>query len=290
MEAVNAKTSGTSAADHKHRAREQWGENPCGAHIAKHLEPGTRAYYDAIERFRYDVYAPWMKETIGFERYGGKRVLEVGCGTGTDLLQFARAGALVTGVDLTPQSIAITRDKFRAYGFDGEFAVADAESLNFPDGKFDVVYSFGVLHHTPDTGGAIAEMHRVLKPGGEAVVMLYNRSSLFYWLSIILKRGIMRGQLLTRSPSEIMSRCVEYTETGGRPLVKAYTRSEALRLFSGFARCTIEVRQLTREELRLIGRLVPEWAFQRLARRFGWNLVIRAVKTETTDGEGDGVL
>lgn len=286
MEAVNAKTSGPSAADHKHRARDQWGANPCGAHVAKHLEPGTRPYYDAIERFRYDVDAPWIKETIGFERYGGKRLLEVGCGTGTDLLQFARAGALVTGVDLTPQSIAITRDRFRVYGLDGDFAVADAESLNFPDEMFDVVYSFGVLHHTPDTEAAIAEIHRVLKPGGEAVVMLYNRRSVFYWLSVILKEGILRGRLFTQSPMEIMSRCVEHSETGGRPLVKAYTASEARRLFDDFARCTVVVRQLTGGELKLARRLVQS-AFQRLARAFGWNLVIRAVKAETTGVRGE---
>lgn len=282
MEAARINADNAVDSDYKRRAREQWGANPCGSHVAKQHEPGTREYYDAIEDFRYRVYAPWMKETIGFDRYRGKRVLEVGCGTGTDLLQFARAGAIVTGVDLTPRSLELTRDRFKVYGLNGEFAVADAESLNFPDSTFDLVYSFGVLHHTPGTEEAIEEIHRVLKPSGKAIVMLYNRSSLLYWGGIILKRGILGGQLLKQSPSEIMSRCVEYTETDGRPLVKAYTRSQARRLFNRFARCSIEVNQLSREELKVLGRVIPETIFQSVARRFGWNLIIKAVKGEGT--------
>src|SRR5215208_7045270 len=107
----------------KRLAREQWGVNPCGAHVARDCEFGTREYFDAIEEYRYRHYAPWMKKALGFDRYGGKRVLEIGCGTGTDLLQFARHGARVTGVDLTPRSIEITRRRFEVYGLKGDFAI-----------------------------------------------------------------------------------------------------------------------------------------------------------------------
>ncbi|HWP42990.1 MAG TPA: class I SAM-dependent methyltransferase [Blastocatellia bacterium] len=262
----------------KRRAREQWSANPCGAHVARDHSPGTREYFDAIEDYRYRVYAPWMRSAIGFDRYSGRQLLEIGCGTGTDLLQFARGGARVTGVDLTPRSIEITRQRFELYGQAGEFALGDAENLSFADESFDVVYSFGVLHHTPDTGRAIREAHRVLRPGGEAIVMLYHRTSLYYWGAIVLKRGILRGQLLNRSVEAIMSECVEHSETGGRPLVKAYTRREARELFKDFSRVEISVSQLTREELGAAGGLLPEPVLRWLAHHFGWNLIIRAIK------------
>jgi SAM-dependent methyltransferase len=150
--------------------------------------------------------------------------------------------------------------------------------LSFPDESFDVVYSFGVLHHTPDAGRAMSEVRRVLKPGGEAIVMLYNRASLYYWGAIIIKRGLMGAQLLRFTPEEIMSRSVEYPQAGAMPLVKAYTRAEARRLFRGFSRCCIQVNQLTRGELGPLGRLFSEGMLEWLARNFGWNLIIKAIK------------
>lgn len=264
--------------DFKQRTRELWSANPCGAHVARDLEFGTREYFDVIEDYRYRLDAPWMKEAIGFDRYPGKRLLEIGCGTGTDLLQFARGGALVTGVDLTPRSAEIARRRFEVYGLGGEFITGDGEDLSFPDESFDVVYSFGVLHHTPDTRRAVDEIHRILKPGGNAIVMLYHRASLYYFGSIILKHGLLQGELLKEAPSGIMSRHVEYSDTECSPLVKAYTRGEARRLFSGFQECEIQVNQLTRRELRPIGRLIPEAMLRWLARNFGWNLLITATK------------
>ena len=262
----------------KRRAREQWTADPCGAHVARGLEFGTREFFDEIEAYRYKAYAPWMKELIGFERFVGKQVLEVGCGTGTDLLQFARGGACVTGLDLTPRSIEIARHRFDVYNLPGEFAIGDGEALSFPDASFDAVYSFGVLHHTPDTGRAVREIHRVLRPGGKAVVMLYNRASLYYWGSVILKHGLIGGELFHKTPAEIMSRHVEHSEVDARPLVKAYSRAEARQMFRGFSDFRLEVNQLTREDLGAVGRLLPEAVFRWLARRFGWNLIITATR------------
>lgn len=264
--------------DSKQRAREQWGANPCGASAARDHEFGTKEYFDAIETNRYEIESSWMKRTIGFDSYHGQRLLEVGFGTGTDLLQFARGGARVTGIDLTPRSIEIARTRFEIYGQTGEFVIGDGESLSFPDSSFDVVYSFGVLHHTPDTARAVDEIHRVLKPGGKAIVMLYHRASLYYWGSLFFKHGILGGELFKQSMAEIMSRRVEYSETEGRPLVKSYTRNEGRQMFSNFSDCNLQVNQLTRRELRPVGRFVPRVLLEWLARNFGWNLLITATK------------
>src|SRR5215213_4349555 len=137
-------------AQEKLRAREQWGQDPCGAEYDREHELGTREFFDSVERYRYSEYAPWMPR----------------------LLQFARGGACCTGIDLTPRSVEITRHRFKLYGADGDCMVSDGERLPFRDESFDVVYSNGVLHHTPDTAGAIREVYRVLRPGGTAKVML----------------------------------------------------------------------------------------------------------------------
>ena len=269
----------TELAEGKLRAREQWKEDPCGAVYGREHEFGTREFFDDVERHRYEEYAPWMREVMGFDKFAGARLIEVGCGMGTDLLQFARGGARVTGVDLTPRSVEISRDRFELYEMPGEFSLSDAERLPFADNSFDVFYSNGVLHHTPDTSSAIREAHRVLKPGGMAKVMLYHRSSWGYWIELMLRHGILKGELFRgMSPSDIMSKYVEFNESGGRPLVKAYSRSEARALFSMFRDVHVEVDQFTRPEIYFIGDLIPEWLFRQMRRSVGWNVIITAVK------------
>src|SRR5580765_4543064 len=141
-------------AEEKQRARDQWSNDPAGAVYGVQHEVGTREFFDEVERHRYQEYAPWMPEVMGFDQFAGQRLLEVGCGMGTDLLQFARGGAQVTGVDLTPRSIQISRQHFAVYDERGDFALSDAEQLPFANESFDAVYSNGVLHHTPDTARA----------------------------------------------------------------------------------------------------------------------------------------
>ena len=266
-------------AEEKQRAREQWGRDPAGAAYGREHEIGTREFFEAVERHRYTEYAPWMPEVMGFDQFAGQRLLEVGCGMGTDLLQFARGGAKVTGVDLTPRSIEISKQHLGVYGERGDFAISDGENLPFADESFDVVYSNGVLHHTPDTAGAVREIHRVLKPGGLARVMLYYRHSANYWGQIILRHGLLHGELLRgNSPENIMSKYVEFNESGGQPLVKVYSRREARKLFSMFREVTVQVEQLTRAELYMLGRIIPESMFSVLRRSIGWNVIISARK------------
>lgn len=271
--------STTSLAKEKVRAREQWSDDPCGAVYGRENEFASREFFDEVERHRYQEYAPWMPEVMGFDAYAGKRLVEIGCGMGTDLLQFARGGAKVIGVDVTPRSIDISRRRFSVYGFDASFAIADAEGLPFANSSIDVYYSNGVLHHTPDTEAAVREAHRVLKPGGTAKVMLYHRNSWAYWFELMFRHGIVKGDLLAgRGAAYILSKYVEVNEGGGRPLVKVYSRAQARRLFSMFADVRVEVDQLTRPEVYFIGTYLPESLFRRLRRAIGWNVIITAIK------------
>ena len=268
-----------SLAQEKLRAREQWGQDPCGAVHGREHEFGTREFFDEIERHRYNEYASWMPRLMGFEQFRGARLLEVGCGMGTDLLQFSRGGARCVGIDLTPRSIEITQHRFKLYGAGGAFMISDGENLPFCDESFDVVYSNGVLHHTPDTEGAIREVHRVLRPDGTAKVMLYHRNSLNYWLEIVVRRGVLGAEFLRgRSAEEIMSRVIEYSDHEARPLVKVYSRREARALFKMFKDVKVDVEQLTRAELRFLSPLVSERMLEILRRRIGWNVIVTAIK------------
>jgi ubiquinone/menaquinone biosynthesis C-methylase UbiE len=268
-----------SLAEEKLRAREQWSQDPCGAEYDREHELGTREFFEAIEHHRYTEYAAWMPRLMEFDKFRGARLLEIGCGMGTDLLQFSRGGARCIGIDLTPRSIEITRHRFRLYGAEGAFMISDGECLPFRDDSFDVVYSNGVLHHTPDTAGAIREVHRVLRPGGVAKVMLYHRHSLNYWFEVILRRGVLGAEFLRgRSAEEIMSRVIEHSDHEARPLVKVYSRKQARALFSLFKAVSVEVEQLTRAELRFLSPLVSESMLDRLRKRIGWNVIVTAIK------------
>jgi ubiquinone/menaquinone biosynthesis C-methylase UbiE len=270
---------GAALALEKQRAREQWTGDPCGSNYGRKYPFATREYFDEVERHRYQVYAPWMPAVMGFKDFAGARLLEVGCGMGTDLLQFARGQAHCTGVDLTPRSLEVSQLHFELYGERANFSLADAERLPFADESFDVVYSNGVLHHTPGTLQAVREIHRVLRRGGTAKVMLYHRHSFYYWSEILLHRGILRGQLLGgRTPEEIMSRYVEYSEHEARPLVKVYSEREARVLFEPFSETRTEVEQLMREELKFLSPLISENLFRRLRRKVGWNVIVTAKK------------
>src|SRR5918996_1597281 len=125
--------------------------------------------------------------TPGFFAYRGKRVLDVGCGAGTDLVRFAREGAIVTGVDIAPSAIDLARANFAQQGLPADLRAADGEHLPFADETFDVVFAHGVVQYTPNGRALVDECRRVLRPGGEAVFQVYNRMSWLNALSTIMK-------------------------------------------------------------------------------------------------------
>ncbi len=265
---------------YKDEGQRQWDNDPAGSHYVKAAEPHTLPWFLEAEAYRYAEYAPWMAETMEFARHAGERVLEIGGGMGTDLSQFARHGAVVTDVDLSSGHLELAKENFRLRGLNAEFVLHDAESLMFGDNTFDVVYSNGVLHHTPNTRRVVQEIHRVLKPGGHAVIMMYAENSLHYWRNLVWAIGLKQRQLGEWSMGEIMSRSVERSDhAGARPLVKVYTKRRLRRLFDGFTDIQVAQRQMVAAE---VPRLLTWVPLPTLGRLIGWNLIIRARKPAGT--------
>lgn len=289
----------------KERVRSFWQANPCGTKFAN-AEPGTRRFYELVEEHRYRT--EWhIPKAAGFPETNGLKVLEIGCGLGTDGAQFAKAGADYTGVDLTDAAIQLARRRFQLFNLPGQFQTADAEHLEFADESFDLVYSHGVLHHTPDIAAAISEIHRVLRPRGRAVVMLYHRDSYNYRINISLLRragahllksetGLKFVHLLTAEPMQslreharlIQSEKENYlkpaeflnrnTDGAANPLARVYSRKEARALFDRFSDVTLKTYYLNKRWLPLLAKLMPRSVESQLAARWGWHLWIYAQK------------
>jgi SAM-dependent methyltransferase len=168
-----------------------WNTEACGTHFVRHFADDAD-FFRQYRAFRYRT--EWhIPAFAGFADGVNRQVLEIGCGNGADGAMFAMQGAHYTGVDLTAEALEATRRHFAAEGLDGTFRQQNCERLSFADRTFDIVYSFGVLHHTPGMAQAINEVHRVLKPGGVARVMLYHRSSFNYYVRIL---GLMRLKVM----------------------------------------------------------------------------------------------
>lgn len=223
---------------------------------------GSREFFDDLEAYRFDK-LHYLPKLVDFSGYKGKRVLEVGCGIGTDLVRFARGGARVTGVDLSATAIDLARKNFALHGVNAEqLRVANAEALPYEDASFDVVYGHGVLQYTANAPRLVAECHRVLVPGGEAIFMVYNRVS---WLNAL---------------SKIMKVPLEHEDA---PVLEKYSISEFRDILSPFAHVRI-----VPERFPVKSRLHKGWkaaAFNGLfvgtfnalprgwVRRFGWHLM-----------------
>ncbi len=265
----------TTGDAYKDEVQDQWDNNPCGSHYAQEAARHTLEWYLEVERYRYEEYAPWMHETMEFSRHGGKQLLEIGGGLGTDHAQFAKNGAITTNIDLSAGHLALAQENFRLRGLKGTFVHHDAEMLPFLDASFDVVYSNGVIHHTPNTQRVVDEIYRVLKPGGKAIVMVYAENSLHYWRNLVTVLGLRQHLLDSFSISEIMSRNVEITENDARPLVKVYTKTRLRNLFGKFVRKSIVQRQMVFAEVPPFLRWIPLPVIGKL---MGWNLIIKAYK------------
>ena len=214
----------------KNQVQAYWDEQPAeSAGIG--FPEGSLEFFEEMEERRYRDSA-FIHSLAQFTRWRGKKVLEVGCGCGTDLLQFACAGAEVHGIDLSEHSIELTKKHLELYGLQAEVAQGDGEDLPFPDNYFDLVYSWGVIHHAPHPSKVVAEIYRVLKPGGYLKAMVYYRYSPV-WLWMWLKYALLKGRIFT-SLSRVIS---EYQESPG---TKAVTMKQIKALFQPFSNLKFE--------------------------------------------------
>lgn len=233
------------------------------------VSEGSREFYEQLER-SLKRYA--YKDTLlaDFARgWEGRELLEVGCGLGLELVQLARLGFRVTGIDLAPKCVQLCNQNMAGLEIPGRALVENAEAMSFPSERFDAVYSCGVLQHTPNIDAAIGDIWRVLKPGGKILIVLYHRHSWFYALHRL--SGVS----------------VEFASDDA-PIVNAYTRGELRDLFARFRDIQIDCEYCYPTPTKRQG--VPFWLFNRLVvpacgllprsavKRFGWHLVLTARK------------
>ncbi len=242
------------------RVRDYWDTHIHDLEISGHA-PGSPGFFADLDEYHFDKLHHLLR-LVPFDGMRGKKVLDVGCGAGVDLLRFAKGGAVVTGVDISSSAIELARKNAAYQGIDADLRVADGEDLPFDDGTFDLVFAHGVIQYSNSTQRVIDECRRVLKPGGEAIFQAYNRHS---WLNALSK--LMRVDL----------------EHEGAPVLRKFTPGELTAMLRGFG----DVR-LVYERFPVKSRLHKGWkgtmfntffvgtfnALPRaLVRRFGWHLL-----------------
>lgn len=260
----------------KEQTRKQWNANPCGQVGDIEYSP---EYFLKVEEYRYNGYGDWMRDFYRYDNHAGVRLLEVGFGQGTDLVQYCKGGAECYGVDITEHHRELAIANFSSRELKAELFLEDAADLHFEDGYFDKVVSFGVLHHTPDIEQCVGEVHRVLKDGGEFVISLYHKNSAFWWLTKFLKEGIFKGKLLSIGYSGLKA-TIERGADGKniKPYVKLYTRSSLRKLMRDFSDVEIHVKHLYGKNFWPLGRFIPKPILKLLEPWLGWYVIARATK------------
>jgi ubiquinone/menaquinone biosynthesis C-methylase UbiE len=257
----------------REHAVKQWTAHPCGAVEGDEAAP---EYFLEVERRRY-AQQGWQRDVIRFDLYARRTVLEIGVGLGTDLAQFAKAGAECHGIDITDRHLEATRRNFAARGLGVTLNKSDASRIPYSDEQFDLVYSFGVIHHIPDPEPVVREIHRVLKPGGRCLVALYHKHSFFHDYMLFV-RGLLLGRLFRLGYAGLLA-TIEAGADGVsiKPHVKLYSRRQARTLFESLAIERVSVHQLD------LGRFGSTWpgrllrpVLRLLEPLIGWYVVVEA--------------
>lgn len=225
--------------------KQYWDRQPCNIKHSKAVM-GTKEYFDQVEQRKYFVesHIPGFAE---FQAWKGKEVLEIGCGIGTDSINFARAGAKLTVIELSEKSLEIAKKRFEVFGLTANFILANAEQLStfLPNHHFDLVYSFGVIHHTPNPSAVIQEITKLLKPGGELRIMLYSKYST---KNFMINLGLAQPEA-----------------QGGCPIAFTYTSSDISKLLSSF-------NVYSCQKAHIFPYKIAEYKEYRYVKKFPWNI------------------
>ena len=281
-----------------------WNAKPCQSDLS-HSEERIR-YFQEISERRYG-HREWHVPIVArFDAFREKDVVEIGCGIATDGLEFAKNGANYVGVDLTPHSVELAEERFKLFGVPGRFVVANAEEkLPFADESVDHVYSFGVIHHSPTPERIVQEIQRVLRKGGTFTVMLYNKSSVNYYIEIMFLRRLFRWLLLPSFMPGLLAAVTGFdrwkleghrkilrerkgmtkqewismnTDGPFCPLARVYDRKEAAALFKDFQNVRQEVWEFNVDHWPFVRRAVSNSLARWIGRRWGWHRLIYGQK------------
>ena len=286
--------------------RSFWNQNPVGSNFVDG-EP-SREFFQEYDRFRYQTEGHILEELDGLD-FENKKVLEIGIGQAADSMQIIDRGGNYYGIDLTPNSVNRARERFRI--FDKPFkkvTLGSGEQINYPDNYFDFVYTHGVIHHSPEIAKIVEEIHRVLIPGGKAVVMLYHKNSINYYLSIkIIRRfGLLflavfpflitlvsritgeQPDRLRKHLAGLRTKGLSYLDitnfihksTDGPDNVysSVWNSKSTSRLFSRFKMVEFRVHFLNERHLLGLQVMLPAGIKSRLAQKYGWHLWVIAQK------------
>ena len=265
------------------KVSDYWNARPCNIrHSTKPV--GTREYFDEVEARKYMV-EPHIPAFAEFDRWRGKKVLEIGCGIGTDTINFARAGAQVTSVDLTEKSLEVARQRAKVFGFEDrvKFFQANAEKLSdyVPVEKYDLIYSFGVIHHTPHPELVLEQLRKYARPDTTLKIMVYNRWSWkVLWILFVYGKGqFWKLDRLIADSSEAQTGCpvtYSYSRTSGRQLLDEHgfrvTRTMVDHIFA------FSIPEYVQYRYKRVWyfRWMPRFLFRALERMFGWHLCLTA--------------
>ncbi|MBE0448583.1 MAG: class I SAM-dependent methyltransferase [Actinobacteria bacterium] len=264
----------------KVEAQKQWTATPCGSSYVTY-ERGTLEFFDELRRAKAEI-DTWVQRYIPFKFGEGKKVLDVGCGMGNDLLSFSLAGAECHAIDLTEEHVRLARLNFELHNREAGIKQCDAAQICYPDNYFDIVYSLGVLHHTPDIEDCLAEIYRVLKPGGLFIMALYYKYSAFHVFSKVLTDGILRGKLFKLGYSGLMA-TVEAGADGIniKPLVKTYSKRKLNKLLKKFEDVEFKVAHFNRYHMGGFRPFIKNKWEKRLEHYLGWYVISYAKKPKS---------